>query len=61
MSVTNEGAGIPGDQLPLSGLGLYIAKGIIAAHGGEIWAESTPGCTTTFHIRLPLASDRGAS
>src|SRR5262249_49731825 len=30
------------------GLGLYIAKGLILAHGGRIWAESTPGQTTTF-------------
>lgn len=41
------------------GLGLPIAKGIIEAHGGRIWAESIgydeencPG--STFHIELPL-------
>ena len=37
-----------------SGLGLYIAKGLIEAHGGRIWAESVPGETTTFHFTLPL-------
>ncbi|HEY7236330.1 MAG TPA: ATP-binding protein [Gemmatimonadaceae bacterium] len=35
------------------GLGLYIAKGLVEAHGGRIWAESVPGKTTTFHIVLP--------
>lgn len=41
------------------GLGLPIAKGIIEAHGGRIWAES-PGYNeescpgTTFHIELPI-------
>ncbi len=38
-----------------SGLGLYIAKGLIDAHGGRIWAESPPGATTTFRFTLPLA------
>jgi signal transduction histidine kinase len=36
-----------------SGLGLAIARGLIQAHGGEIWAESQPGAGTTFYIRLP--------
>ncbi|MBE0696449.1 MAG: HAMP domain-containing histidine kinase, partial [Anaerolineaceae bacterium] len=43
------------------GLGLHIARGIIEAHGGAIWAESpgyneetNPG--STFHILLPLNS-----
>lgn len=37
------------------GLGLYIARGLVQAHGGRIWAESTPGQTTTFRFTLPLA------
>jgi PAS domain S-box-containing protein len=36
------------------GLGLYIAKGLVEAHGGRIWAESAPGQTTTFHSTLPV-------
>jgi len=36
-----------------SGLGLYIAKSIINAHGGEIWAESELNRGTTIHFTLP--------
>jgi signal transduction histidine kinase len=36
-----------------SGLGLYIAKGIIAAHGGQIWAESELNRGTTISFILP--------
>jgi len=38
-----------------SGLGLTIARDLVAAHGGTIRAESagTPGRGTTFRVRLP--------
>jgi two-component system sensor histidine kinase BaeS len=38
-----------------SGLGLTIARRIVADHGGAITAESTPGLGTTFTVHLPAA------
>jgi signal transduction histidine kinase len=44
------------ERRPGIGLGLYIAKGLIDAHGGRIWAESVPGQLTTFRFTLPVPS-----
>lgn len=38
-----------------TGLGLPIAKHIVAAHGGKIWAESEAGKWSTFFFTLPVA------
>jgi signal transduction histidine kinase len=66
--VSDTGPGIAGEELPYlfsrpwqakrtahlgSGLGLTIAKGIATAHGGETWAESTPGAGSTFYLTIP--------
>jgi signal transduction histidine kinase len=40
------------------GLGLYIAKGLVEAHGGTLWAESSVGATTSFHFTVPAAAPR---
>ncbi|MHB1004178.1 MAG: PAS domain-containing sensor histidine kinase [Chloroflexota bacterium] len=37
------------------GLGLYIAKGLVEANGGRIWAESAAGNGATFTFTLPTA------
>jgi PAS domain S-box-containing protein len=41
-----------------AGLGLYIVRSIVEAHGGTIWAESASGEGTTFHFTLPVSQDR---
>ena len=37
-----------------AGLGLAISKGIVAAHGGVLWAESVVGQGSTFYFRIPV-------
>ena len=73
LRVADTGAGIPEMHLPHifdafyrvshdtggSGLGLSIAKGIIEAHQGRIWAESAVGKGSTFSFTLPKREKRG--
>jgi two-component system, chemotaxis family, sensor kinase Cph1 len=43
-----------GSEVEGTGLGLYIARGIVEAHGGRVWAESSAQ-GATFAFMLPLA------
>ena len=67
--VRDEGPGIPEEVqtrlfqpfsrargvTPGLGLGLYISREIIEAHGGRIEVETRPGEGTAFTVRLPRA------
>jgi two-component system OmpR family sensor kinase len=40
-----------------AGLGLAIVTSLVAAHGGRVWVESTPGRGAIFRIAIPLAPE----
>jgi PAS domain S-box-containing protein len=44
-------------QIPGAGLGLYLVRSVITAHGGTVWVESQPGKGATFLFSLPAARD----
>ena len=67
VSIRDTGVGIASEHLPYifdafyrvgndskgSGLGLFISKTIVEAHGGDIWVESMPSKGSTFSFALP--------
>lgn len=71
ISVKDSGKGIDPQVLPIlfskfatksdkgTGLGLYICRGIVEAHGGKIWAENNTGKEkgATFYFSLPHKTD----
>jgi signal transduction histidine kinase len=48
---------VPGSPPGGSGLGLFIARGIVQAHGGRIGVVSEPGKGATFWFTVPAAPD----
>jgi two-component system, chemotaxis family, sensor kinase Cph1 len=75
-AVTDTGPGVPAEQMSEvfnrywqasktgrdgAGLGLYIAKGIVEAHGGRIWAERAEEGGAAFKFTLPLIDPTSAA
>ena len=68
ISISDSGPGVPPDKLAQvfdpfyttkdqgMGIGLSIARTIILAHKGQIWAENQSGGGAAFHFTLPLAA-----
>ena len=52
-----ERGAVPGNKITGLGLGLYIVRQIVEAHGGSIRVESEPGKGSLFIVELPLRQD----
>ena len=75
LSVIDQGPGIPAESMPHLfdrfyrvekknsspglGLGLYISRMLVEAHGGRIWAETEAGNGSTFTVTLPQHREDG--
>ncbi len=74
VSVSDQGSGISAADLPRvgepyyrgansvgitgTGLGLHLARNFVAAHGGTISVDSSPGRGTTVTVRLPISNSQ---
>ncbi len=76
LAVSDQGRGIDPEDLPHLferfyrakggskaegiGLGLYITRVLVEAHGGQIWVDSEVGKGSSFYITLPIAREGGS-
>lgn len=71
LTVSDRGAGIPNDEVQLIferffsgasrrgglGIGLYVTRQIVGAHGGQVTVKSRPGEGTSFCVTLPVVTN----